>query len=218
MFPGFDLLFQPFYRIRSREPDSPAGTGLGLAICKRIARRLGGEITVQSTPGFGSTFTLSIPAGRLEAPAPPREPVVSAERAARVSVVGTKPRLAGRLLVADDNEANRRLISLHLSKAGADVVMAGNGREVLELMSASARECRPFDAVIMDMQMPVVDGYAAVRELRARGFTKPIVAVTAYAMDEDRDECLELGCDDFISKPIEWDRFLAKLTALLARN
>ena len=68
------------------------------------------------------------------------------------------------------------------------------------------------------MQMPVVDGYDAVRQLRARGFTKPIIAVTAYAMTEDRDECLALGCDEFVSKPIEWDRFLAKLTRLLARK
>ena len=66
------------------------------------------------------------------------------------------------------------------------------------------------------MQMPVIDGYDAVRELRARGFARPIIAVTAYAMSEDRDECLALGCDEFVSKPIEWDRFLAKLTRLLA--
>jgi CheY-like chemotaxis protein len=118
--------------------------------------------------------------------------------------------------VADDNEANQRLITLLLSRAGAQVVGAGNGQEVLDLASKAAQEGRPFDALIMDMQMPVVDGYEAVRRLRAEGCTTPILAVTAYAMSEDREECLAMGCDDFISKPLEWDRFLAKLTRLLA--
>jgi CheY-like chemotaxis protein len=70
----------------------------------------------------------------------------------------------------------------------------------------------------MDMQMPVLDGYEAVRQLRAGGFKAPIVAVTAFAMSEDREECLRLGCDDFVSKPIEWDRFFAKLVGLLSRQ
>ena len=108
------------------------------------------------------------------------------------------------------------MICLRLSRAGAEVVTAGNGEEALDRASEAALEGRPFDAVIMDMQMPVLDGYEAVPRLRARGFTNPILAVTAYAMSEDRDECLRLGCDDFVSKPIEWDRLLSKLTRLLA--
>ena len=125
------------------------------------------------------------------------------------------PRLHARILLADDNLANQKLISLRLSQAGAEVVTAGNGEEALDRATEAALEGRPFDAVIMDMQMPVLDGYEAVRQLRARGFTKPILAVTAFAMSEDREECIRLGCDDFISKPIEWDRFMAKLTRLL---
>jgi len=188
---------------------------LGLAICKRIARRLGGDISVRSAPGSGSTFTLSIPARTarkiesslleesLEASSPaPAQPV--------------SPKLHARILLADDNEATQKLLNLRLSQAGALVVTANNGREALDRTTEAALEGRPFDAVIMDMQMPVLDGYEAVSQLRARGFTKPILAVTAHAMSEDREECIRLGCDDFISKPIEWDRFLAKLHGVLA--
>ena len=117
--------------------------------------------------------------------------------------------------MTDDNEANQQLIGLRLIRAGAEVVTALNGKEALDRVREASEEGRPFDAVIMDMQMPVLDGYEAVRRLRAGGFTAPIIAVTAYAMSDDRDECLRLGCDDFISKPIEWDRFFAKLTRLL---
>ena len=95
------------------------------------------------------------------------------------------------------------------------MVTVGNGKEALDRTDEAALEGHPFDAVIMDMQMPVLDGYEAVRQLRHRGFAEPILAVTAFAMSEDREECIGLGCDDFVSKPIEWDRFMAKLTRLL---
>ena len=209
-------LFQPFYRIRSGEPDSPGGTGLGLAICKRIARRLGGDITVESAPRAGSTFTLSIPTGSPNEIEVSRQTGDAQRPPALTPTREPSPRLRGRILVADDNEANRRLISLHLRRAGADVVTAADGQEALDRTNEAIEERLPFDAIIIDMQMPVIDGYDAVRELRARGFTRPIIAVTAYAMSEDRDECLGLGCNEFVSKPIEWDRFLAKLTGLLA--
>jgi two-component system CheB/CheR fusion protein len=208
-------LFQPFYRARAGDPGSPGGTGLGLAICKRIARRLGGDIVVDSVAGEGSTFTLSIPLCR---PGQAETPFRLADQA-RTTVLPTfasaAPRLRARILVADDNQANRQLIGLRLRRAGADVVMANDGQEVLDRTREALEESRPFDAVVIDMQMPIVDGYDAVRQLRAEGFDRPIVAVTAYAMAEDREECLSAGCDEFISKPIEWDRFLAKLTGLL---
>jgi CheY-like chemotaxis protein len=189
---------------------------LGLAISKRIARRLGGDISVQSAPESGSTFTLTIaapPAKEVEGPSRPEESLTQS------GFTGARPvsgRLRARILLAEDNLANQRLISLRLRELGAEVVTAGDGREALDRTNEAAATGRPFDAVIMDMQMPVLDGYEAVRQLRARGFSQPILAVTAYAMTEDREECLGLGCDDFISKPIEWDRFTAKLSRLLA--
>ena len=208
-------LFQPFYRIRS-EPHGPSGTGLGLAICKRIATRLGGEITVQSTRGVGSTFTLSIPVGTRDEIEALRQVDLSREPPALAAAAAPSKALHARILVADDNQANRQLISLRLRRAGAEVEVASDGQEALDRTREAIEQSRPFDAVIIDMQMPVIDDYEAVRQLRARGFTQPIVAVTAYAMSEDREECLEMGCDDFVSKPIEWDRFLARLTRLLA--
>jgi len=208
-------LFQPFYRVPSVVADHPGGTGLGLAICKRIARRLGGDITVQSAKASGSIFTLSIPVASAAEIGDCRRPEELPERPALAAARPLLPRLHARILLAEDNHANQKLISLRLSQAGADVVTAGNGKEALDRTNEAALEGRPFDAVIMDMQMPVLDGYEAVRQLRGRGFTEPILAVTAFAMSEDRDECIALGCDDFISKPIEWDRFMAKLTRLL---
>jgi PAS domain S-box-containing protein len=208
-------LFQPFYRVPSVALNHPGGTGLGLAICKRIARRLGGDITVQSVPARGSIFTLSIPVSSAREEGDSRRLQESTEPSASAAAHPLPGRLHARILLAEDNQANQRLISLRLSQAGAEVVTAGNGKEALDRASEADREGRPFDAVIMDMQMPVLDGYDAVRELRARGFTEPILAVTAFAMSEDREECIGLGCDDFVSKPIEWDRFMSKLARLL---
>jgi CheY-like chemotaxis protein len=207
-------LFQPFYRVPSAAADRPGGTGLGLAICKRIARRLGGDITVQSAPNSGSKFTLSIPVARGEIEDRPRLEE-SPEPPALAAAHPLAARLHARILLAEDNQANQKLMSYRLSQAGAEVVAVGNGKEALDRTNEAALAGHPFDAVIMDMQMPVLDGYEAVRQLRDRGFTEPIIAVTAFAMPDDRDECLGLGCDDFISKPIQWDRFLARLARLL---
>jgi PAS domain S-box-containing protein len=211
-------LFEPFYRARAADPGRPRGTGLGLAISDRLARRLGGEILVQSSPGSGSTFTLSLPVGPAGDGGDIRKAMDPAGIEPDSSTSHARPRLDARLLVTDDNEANQRLLSLRLVQAGAEVVTALNGLEALDRVREAEEAGRPFDAVMMDMQMPVLDGYEAVRRLRAGGFTAPIVAITAFAMSEDREECLRLGCDDFVSKPIEWDRFFAKLTALLSRR
>jgi PAS domain S-box-containing protein len=210
-------LFQPFYRVPSVAADHPGGTGLGLAISKRISRRLGGDITVQSTPAKGSIFTVSIPAAPAKKIENLRVPEKSPETPSSAPA-DLLARLHPRILLAEDNEATLKLISLRLRQAGAEVVTAENGMEALDRTNDASREDHPFDLVIIDMQMPVLDGYDAVRQLRAGGFTKPILACTAFAMSEDRDECIGLGCDDFISKPIQWDRLMAKLTRLLTAN
>jgi PAS domain S-box-containing protein len=209
-------LFQPFYRIRQRPRDGPRGTGLGLAICQRLAHQLGGDVTVQSVPGSGSRFTLTVPVhlpaeqGDLSAPGPthPRRPLPAAD-------VVHASRLNARILLAEDHDGNRQIIELRLSRASAEVVTARNGAEALARVRQAEQSGRPFDAVIMDMEMPVLDGYEAVRQLRASGFPAPIVAVTAYAMTKDRQECLSLGCNEHVSKPIDWALLLNRLSELL---
>ena len=133
-----DRLFEPFYRIRSMSADGPAGTGLGLAICQRLARRLGGEIAVESTPGKGSIFTLSIASGSVGESAETPEVGDVAEAIPRVAFAAPSSGLHARILVTDDNEANQQLIGLRLIQAGAEVVTALNGKEALDRAAEAA--------------------------------------------------------------------------------
>jgi CheY-like chemotaxis protein len=210
-------LFQPFYRVRPARGAGPRGTGLGLTICQSLARQLGGDLRVRSQPAVGSTFTLTIPLESLtpNESAQADQPGAAGEPRTPRQTAPAPPRLHARLLLAEDHDANRQVITLRLNSIGAEVVAARNGKEALEQARSAAEQGCPFDAVIMDMEMPVVDGYEAVRQLRGGGFTGPILAVTAYAMSTDRDECLRIGCDDHISKPIEWEKFFHKLVQLV---
>ena len=197
-------LFQPFRQAGDARRLNPGGTGLGLAISQRLAMAMGGSITVRSERGVGSTFRLAIPAGE---PArmpfgdrPAEEP--SSPPAQPASESGS-PR-SRRVLLAEDNSDNRRAIRTRLEQLGLDVSTAQNGQEALDVALGSIAHGRAFDLILMDMQMPVLDGYEATRQLRVRGYEGPIVALTAFALDEDREECLRFGCDDHISKPIDW--------------
>ncbi len=197
-------LFASFTQADSSMARRFGGTGLGLAISKQLARLLGGDIAVRSTPGEGSSFTATIATGPLRGVGLARS--TSAPGALAPVTAGDAaeaPRLDGlRILIAEDGPDNQRLIAFHLRKAGAEVVIAGNGRLAVERAFESLRTA-PFDVILMDMQMPELDGYAATRYLRAHAYTRPIIALTAHAMAGDRERCLAAGCDDYTTKPID---------------
>ena len=121
--------------------------------------------------------------------------------------------LRGRILLVEDGADNQRLLRMQLGSAGASVVSASNGQMAVELATA-----QPFDLILMDMQMPVMDGYAATLELRRRGIKIPIIALTAYAMAEDRDKCMASGCDAYLSKPIDEETLLAAVNRSLGHD
>jgi CheY-like chemotaxis protein len=178
---------------------------LGLCISKHLAEAMGGKIEVRSVPGYGSTFSLTIDPG----PVDEMHMMQNAQEALLDRSPTTneaaphKIELHGRILLAEDGLDNQRLICLLLRKAGADVATVENGQLAVEAALAAVEAGEPFDVVLMDMQMPVLDGYQATRQLRKRGYTGPIVALTAHVMAEDCQKCLDAGCNDYLPKPFQ---------------
>ena len=114
------------------------------------------------------------------------------------------------MLLAEDGPDNQRLISFHLRKAGMTVTAVDNGQKAFDAATAALAEGSPFDLILMDMQMPIMDGYTAVRELRNAGYARPVVALTAHAMAEDRQKCIDAGCDGYLTKPIDAKKLVAE--------
>lgn len=194
-------LFESFQQADASATRRHGGTGLGLAISRRLARLMGGDVTLECTePGRGSIFRLVIPLQVTEGVAMITDLDTAPKDANRGSE--TLPRLSGRILLVEDVPDNQRLIVHHLTKAGAEVTVAEHGESALRLLDEGDRVSRPYDLVLTDMQMPVMDGYALARAIRAAGRRVPVIAITAHAMGEDRRRCLDAGCDDHIAKPI----------------
>jgi CheY-like chemotaxis protein len=212
-------IFEPFVQADGSLTREFGGTGLSLTISRQIAEARGGSLTVSSELGQGSVFVCEIETGlnveldqtdnspeHRETPTEEvtriaeRRPLPAAAQKNTTPVADHSlelDQLSDRILVVDDGNANRRLVSLTLRKSGAFVVEAENGQEALDILSREQ-----FDLVVMDMQMPILDGYAATRELRRRGASLPIIAVTAHAMKGDRDKCEAPRCSDYLTKPV----------------
>ncbi len=198
-------LFEAFVQADGSLTREHGGAGLGLALSKRLALMLGGDIQVESTVGQGSRFTLQLCTGDLADVAmtetPPAAPLPSAP--ARNNGATSPQHLHGRVLLVEDVPATQRLFDYYLRGAGAETTLADNGQVACDYVEQAERDGRPFDLILMDMQMPVLDGYEATGRLRAKGFRGRIVAITAHAMKGDREKCLAAGCDDFLAKPID---------------
>lgn len=217
---GLSNLFQAFSQAEASTTRKFGGTGLGLTISRRLANLLGGDITVDSVKGKGSTFTVSVTTGSLSEAtwlhSPPRPKLDVAEEPKRVIEL---PLSGGRILLAEDGLDNQRLIAFHLTRAGANVEIANNGLIALEKALTASRSGVAYDIVLMDIEMPELDGLSATRALRESRYEGLIVALTAHAMAGDRDRCLEAGCNDYLTKPIDKQRLIDMCTqSVLARK
>jgi signal transduction histidine kinase/CheY-like chemotaxis protein/HPt (histidine-containing phosphotransfer) domain-containing protein len=206
-----ESMFDPFTQADASIARRFGGTGLGLAISRRLARALGGDLTGTSRPGSGTSMLFTFDIGPMQGV----RMLQSGDLAKRVAAVAVRPRARwnippARVLVVDDGPENRELLTLVLAEQGLWVEEAENGQVALDKMAAGS-----YDLVLMDMQMPVLDGYDAARELRRRGVTVPIIALTANAMKGHEAEVLAAGCTGYLTKPLDIDALLRDVAGLL---
>ena len=200
-----ETIFEVFRQADSSTSRKYGGSGLGLAICKRLTRRLGGRIWVESAPSKGSTFVIVLP---LQIPIPQ-----STDPAASLPADSAGPgqhseilQLSGRILLAEDNQINSNLLRIILERVGLHVDHAENGRKAVELASSQG-----YDLILMDLQMPCLDGLEATRILRNKGLNTPVIALTAHAMAHEQEQCLQAGFDGVLPKPINQGTLLATI-------
>ena len=205
-----ERIFAPFSQADASTTRKFGGTGLGLTISRALTELLDGELTVRSTPNVGTTFRIDLPAEfdpavpRIAAPTDLRGSAAIPRKKVEI------PEIGARVLLAEDGLDNQILIGRLLERAACEVTIVGNGLLAVEALTA---EGAAFDVVLMDMQMPEMDGYTATRTLRERGVTTPVIALTAHAMAGDRQKCLDAGCDGYATKPIDRQAFYDEIIA-----
>lgn len=217
-----DSLFVPFVQLGNQAVRRGDSSGLGLSIAHHLAELLGGGIEIESVLGEGSVFTLVLPWIRSSIQTPEGVEMIRSlnglshdrgpdgvERRKTPRVKMTQ--LVGRVLLAEDGPDNQKLITHILTRVGLEVVLVENGQQAVDEYAKGD----DFDLVLMDMQMPVMDGYQATRALRNAGCAVPIIALTAHAMASARNECLDAGCDAYIAKPIDRALFYQTVELLL---
>lgn len=177
------------------------GTGLGLTLSKQFAQMLGGDIYVQSEPGQGSRFSVEVNTGKLDN-VPFIEQLGKLGYDEERQSQSPQRLYKGSVLLVEDTVVNQRLLGMYARKLGASVEVVSNGKDAVDVALA-----KPFDLILMDIQMPVMNGLDATRTLRESGYNRPIVALTANVSSEDRFACSEVGCDGFLIKPVERARF-----------
>ncbi|MEE9365970.1 MAG: response regulator, partial [Dehalococcoidales bacterium] len=202
-----ETVFETFTQADGSYTRRHGGTGLGLAITKQLAELLGGDISFSSRVDKGSVFSLVVPAGIDIEP----QRLLDEEHADNESIrkPGTRqaPPFSGKVLVVEDHKNIRLLMEKILKRFGFEVTLAEDGQQAVEKV---LEEC--FDLVLMDIRMPVLNGFEATERLREKGVTTPIIALTAHAMKGDREKCLEAGCDDYISKPFDQEELRRTLS------
>ena len=206
-----EKVFSPFHQAEKSTTRYYGGTGLGLSISKQLAQHLGGDITCSSEVGKGTQFTVSVSAGD------PQEWIREVNMDSDFCVTPlhrtTTPQLCGRILLAEDTPDIQALITMLLEKAGLSVMAVDNGADAVQEVLRGH-----YDLIVMDMQMPVLDGVEAIQQLRESGIEQPVVALTANATQEDKNRCLNVGADNFVVKPVDVAAFYNVLSQYLPES
>ena len=201
-----DEIFERFSKYNNDKERLYGGTGIGLSIAKHLVELMGGEIWVESEPLVGTTFYFTLPFHKIESKQAGKQ-----KKGPKAHVYNWEGKT---FLVAEDEEDNFRYIEVALSLSNASLIWARDGKEAVEIF----RKISHIDLVLMDIKMPLLDGYSATREIKKIDRNVPVIAQTAYALSEEKDKSLAAGCDDYIAKPISYEDLLSTIHKFVPGN